>query len=374
MTSKGKKSLADQFTGHFDRDWGTKKSRIREIRTERFDYSPNYSWDAKSDNPESFSRLGEKAIPVQTGRPCTLVGKRVVELEEAPGMQMLNVIEQPMSKNPLPLSSLQKDSGMTGDDISGDIPFLKESQKEGKKVLMDKNYSFNNYAVCPPKFTAEEIPDFYKQAGSNADQKLLNPSQRRKIMEFDCRERDARLQLQAASSEREKLRQSIAGPNYHRGILMCDSNDNVNSEIYAERAKKLHEKEQRREHAHVNRTNNLIEKGGCMGKSNGDWSNLVPLDRTKGVGFQSKSRVPGTKSFEETKSRVFSGGSPRPINMGRTQHLRDMDKLGKNYDIVTGVQVEHVPSMIPERVDKVMGHPSQNALEGRNTQGCIRYR
>ena len=374
MPSKAKSSLADQFTGHFDRDWGTKKSRIREVRTERFDYSPNYSWDALSDNPETFSKLAERAIPVQTGRPCTLVGKRVIELEEVGGMQMLNVIEPPRAKNPLPLSSLQKDSGMSGHDINGEIPFHAQAVKEGKMVLMEKNYGFNNYSVCPPKFSTQEKPDFYNQAGEHGDQKLLNPTQRRKMMEFDCQTHDAKKQLQAAASEREKLRASIAGPNYHRGVLMCDSNDNVNSEIYADRARKLQEASNRRSAAHANRTNNLLEKGGTLGRSGGDWGNLLPDDgKNGGMGFQSKGRVSGSLSFDQTKTRLFSGHEGRPRNDNRAQHLRDMDLLGKNYNIVSGTVIEHGQSRIPERVDKAMAHPSQASLNGRNMQGCLRH-
>jgi hypothetical protein len=374
MPSKAKSSLADQFTGHFDRDWGTKKSRIREVRTERFDYSPNYSWDALSDNPESFSRLGEKAIPVQTGRPCTLVGKRVIELEEQGGMQMLNVIEQPRSRNPLPLSALQKDAGMAGHNINGDIPFHAEAVKDGKMVLMDKNYGFNNYTVSPPNFTSQDMPEYYKQAGPSGDQKLLNPTQRRKMLEFDRQTHDAKKHLQAAANEREKLRASIAGPNYHRGVLMCDSNDNVNSEIYADRARKLNEQSNRRDIAHAKRTNNLKDKSGSMGRSGGDWGNLLPDDGSSGMGFQSKSRVSGNLSFDETKGRLFSGNTGRPRNDHRAQHLRDMDLLGKNYNILSGTQIEHGRSAIPERTNKVMAHPSQNSLSGRNMQGCLQHR
>lgn len=373
MPSKGKSSLADQFTGHFDRDWGTKKSRIREVRTERFDYSPNYSWDALSDNPESFSRLGEQAIPVQTGRPCTLVGKRVIELEESGGMQMLNVIEQPRSRNPLPLSALQKDAGMAGHDINGDIPFHREAVKDGKMVLMDKNYGFNNYSVCPPKFSTEEMPDYYQQAGQNGDQKLLNPTQRRNMMNFDCQTRDAKKQLQAATNEREKLRASIAGPNYHRGVLMCDSNDNVNSEIYADRARKLQEQDNRRSMAHTKRTDNLLHKGGTMGRSGGDWGNLLPDDGTSGMGFQSKARVAENSSLGDTRSRLFSGNDVKPRNEARAQNLRDMDLLGKNYNIVSGTMIEHGQSRIAERTNKSLAHPSQNSLGGRNMQGCLQH-
>ena len=325
------------------------------------------------DNPESFSRLQESAIPVQTGRPCTLVGKRVIELEEAGGMQMLNVIEQPRSKNPLPLSAHQRDAGMAGHDINGDIPFHREAVNEGKVVLMDKNYGFNNYSVCPPKFNTEEKPDYYKQAGPNGDQKLLNPTQRRKIMSYDRQTSDAKVHLQAAVNEREKLRASIAGPNYHRGVLMCDSNDNVNSEIYADRARKLQEQDHRRSVAHEKRTINLKEKGGSMGQSGGDWGKLLPEDAKCTMGFQSKARASNGAAQEDSRSRLFGGNAGRPRNEARAQNLRDMDLFGKNYNIVSGTMIEHGRSVMNERANKAMAHPSQNSLAGRNMQGCLQH-
>lgn len=375
MPSKAKTSKADLFTTHFDRDWGTQKSKIREVRTERFNYSPNYSWNAQSDNPNMFSKLDERAIPVQTGRPCTLEGNRVIELEECGGMQMLNVIEPPRSTKPLPLSALQMDVGMDGSDIKGNIPLRTDALKAGKDVLMDKNYSFHNYQVCPPKFSTESKPDFYQEAGPNGDRKLLNPSQRRKIMEFDARTHEAGKHLSSAMSEREKLRSSIAGPVYHRGVLMCDSNDNVESEIYAERARKLQEADEKRQRAHANRTKNLTLRSGVLGRGeNSDWgNNLLPEDGKNSIGFQSKGRIESSeRSFEATKNRLFSGHVIPHRNEERSQQLRNMDLLGKNYNIVTGTAISHHPSNIPERVDKVMSHPSQASLDVRNTQGSLR--
>lgn len=373
-SSKGKQSFADEFTGHFDRDWSTQKSRIRDVRTERFNYSPNYSWDALSDEPSSFSKLGEKSIPMQTSRPCTLIGNRVIELEQHGGMEVLNVFEPPRSKSSLPLSDIQKDCGMSSHNIKGEIPFHAKAVSEGKKVIMEKNYGFNNYVVCPPKFKAEEVPDYYTEAGENGDKKLLNPTQRRNMMDFDRKSREANIHLKAAVNERDKLRASIAGPIYHRGVLMCDSNDNVNSEIYADRAKNIQEQLIRRESAHAKRTQNLIDKSGSMGKSNGDWGHLTPEDlSSNGVGFQSKGRVAGNLSFQQTKDRLFNGNTISPHREERSQNLRDMDLLGKNYNIVSGAAISIGQSQIPERVNKRLMHPSQHLLEGRNMQGSLRF-
>mmetsp|Transcript_15896 Transcript_15896/g.23944 ORF Transcript_15896/g.23944 Transcript_15896/m.23944 type:complete len:373 (-) Transcript_15896:102-1220(-) len=370
MPQKSKLSRPDQLTAHFDRDWATQKSHIRSVRTERMNYSPTYSWDAKSDNPVSFSKLNADQLPTQPCRPCTLSGNRVIELETPGGMAVLNVTERPMPRSQLPLSAHQVDAGMTGNDLSGTIPMVSQASAEGKTIVMKKNYAYSNYDVHPPQFVAEEIPQFYMEAGKNGDQKLLTPAQRRKMMEIDAQQREAKGHLKQAVSERQKLKDSLVGPVYHRGVLMYDSNDNKDSEVYALKARTFEQKQEKAKKTAAQRQEALRKCGSSLAT---DFSNLVPETAPQYDIFQSKKSVPGRLSYEETQHRIFQKPDERSARPERTQRLRNEDLLGKNYNIISNTQVTHWPSSIPEVKDHRMAHPSQNSLSGtRNMQGSLR--
>ena len=75
-------------------------------------------------------------------------------------------------------------------------------------------------------------------AGPQCDQKLLNPRQRREILEFEKQQKGAMELIRVAAVEREKTKKQLNGMQFKRGALMFDSNDNINSEIYGESAKK----------------------------------------------------------------------------------------------------------------------------------------
>lgn len=75
-------------------------------------------------------------------------------------------------------------------------------------------------------------------AGPQWDQKLLTPQQRRDILEFDKKQKEAKRLIQVAAAERQKTKAQLNGLQFKRGVLMYDSNDNIDSEIYGDNAKK----------------------------------------------------------------------------------------------------------------------------------------
>lgn len=359
----------NKLTGYFDRDWGTKKSSIRDA-TKRSHYSPVHSWDAMSDNAEQFSRLQSQDIPFQPSHPCTLSGKRVIELERESGMSALTGAEITKMSNPLPLSSLQRDVGLEGKDLSGKVPILLEAESKGKNVLLDKNYYFQNHQVRPPVLKVADVPKFYKEAGPNGDQILLNPAQRKIMMVIDAEKREASKLIQAAQCERNKLKMSLVGPTHHRGVLMYDTSDNVSSEVYGNHAMKEVEKHEKIQKHANERYEHLQHK---IGHLTTNFNNLVPANAPQYDVIQKKALVHGAVlPFDQTKERIFQNGTAKPINSGRTQELRNRDIAGKNYDIITHTKVEHWPSNIDPKYDKVMMHPSQTSLNGtRNTWGTL---
>ena len=58
---------------------------------------------------------------------------------------------------------------------------------QGKTVTIEKRPVFNNMDLQPPTFQLESKPDYMIRAGPNADEVLLNPYQRRQIIEFQKR-------------------------------------------------------------------------------------------------------------------------------------------------------------------------------------------
>jgi hypothetical protein len=364
---------ANKLSDHFDNNWTTQKSRIREIRTERLNYSPTYSWNAESDDPISFSKLNADQLPVQTTRPCTLSGTRIIELESSGGLDVLNGTAQRPNGSvaiALPLNPQQVDAGMIETDLSGNIPFVSNAIEKNQNVMMKNNYAFQNFKIQPPQFVAAELPSYYHEAGPNGDQKLLNPAQRRKIMEIDSQALAAKQHLGQAVTDRHKLKTSLTGPVHHRGVLMVDSSDNLNSEIYGERAASRHDQFLRTQLRHEQRQQNLIQKSGQLSK---DYNHLIPENRNENKLFQTKKNVGSTLTFEETFTRVFEKDQLKPPRPERTQHLRDQDLLGKNFNIITNTVITHGKSSIPEKIDKVLAHPSQQSLNStRNLQGSLR--
>ena len=182
--------MANAFTELFDGDWKRTKSSLRaRTANEGQAYDPTYSWDARTDNPAAFSKMESTDVPVQFARPVTLSGQQIIPLEPLSG-QFLNVDAPSKLKglNHIPLSHDQTDVGMH-EDIHGTIPIHEQATKEGKFVTIKERPVFSKSQNQPPKFQMEEKPDFMDKAGPQGDQILLNPTQRRAIIEFEKRAR-----------------------------------------------------------------------------------------------------------------------------------------------------------------------------------------
>lgn len=259
-------------------------------------------------------------------------------------------------------------------DMSGSIPFVKDTVREGKVILVESKQTFKNQDLAPPVLARGEIPQFMKAAGPNTDQCLLNPKQRREILLFEKQKQEADRLIRSAQSERLKTRKQMAGLQYHRGVLMVDSSDNMDSEIYGERAVKQAAEREYKSQIHLERTSRLAAKQSAL-HLNGNI--LVPESLNPRVKvekfYQSKGGDFHQLSFDETHNRIFcrlQGAS----NGARTQHLRDVESSGKPYSITNHTTLEHWPPRSFDReVQRAMTHPSQAALETqRNMQGTLR--
>jgi len=260
------------------------------------------------------------------------------------------------------------------EDLSGAVPILRDAHETGQVVTMEERPIFKNYHSQGPKFQIEKKPDFMLAAGPNGDQCLLTPHQRREIIEFEKRQKEALAYTRAATAARESTRKQIAGQQFHRGILMVDSALNDQSEIYGEKAKRIQAEKDYKAQIHLERYSSLSTKMSSMA-TNGNIlvpGTVQPRVQTEKY-FQTKGGNAHAFTFEETHNRLFCRQEVNK-NGNRTQRIRDAEMAGKQYDIVTLTTIEHWPSRFVERLEnKTLKHPSQTCMEGtRNMQGATR--
>ena len=234
-TKKG--STADRFSALFDQDWAHTKSRIRTRVDDRRVYDPTNSWDSRSDNPRSFSRLDQTAVPFQKTAPIVLSGAAVVPLEENTGFSAINVKHPDCHRTQIPLTQEQRDVGM-GPDLSGQIPLRRETSPDDPRrtIVIREQPGFAYMSVKGPELAVVEKPAYILAAGPQANEKLLNPRQRREFNVIEKQEQEAAALLKKAAFQRSHTKAIMGGPFYKRGVLMVDSSDNIRSEVYGERA------------------------------------------------------------------------------------------------------------------------------------------
>ena len=76
--------------------------------------------------------------------------------------------------------------------------------------------------------------------------------------------------------------------------------------------------------------------------------------------FTQKGRTAGCPAaLEDTHTRLFNRQvKEKPANLERMQELRNREMKGRRYDIITGAEVQVMPSNIPECHNRFKGHPS----------------
>jgi hypothetical protein len=368
-----KPSKADKFTALFDNNWKNNKSTIRNRTEDVRQYDPSYSWDARSDNPQSFSRLQATYLPYQPVKPMTLSGAAVILLEETSGFNAINVKQPAMEVSKIPLNQDQKDLGMDN-DLTGNIPFVTKTTRAGRVTLVNEKQSFKNQGLAPPQLVQGDIPDYMAAAGPNCDQKLLNPTQRRAILDFENKKKTADYLVRVAMSDRNKTKKQMTGLQFHRGALMVDSSDNLESEVYGDRAIKMAVEREYKSQIHLERSARLASKQSAI-HINGNITNpesIAPRVKMEKY-YQSKGGDFHQLSFDETHNRIFCR-LQAASNGNRTQSLRDAESSGNPNSITHHTMIEHWPPRSFEReTSAALTHPSQAALETqRHLQGSLR--
>lgn len=367
-----KAGSAEKFSQLFDNGWTQKTSTIRNKSAEEKTYDALYSWEGRADNHTSFSRLEATDMPVQHTKPVTMAGKQVILLEKYGNPEIFcgtNV----KAAVPIPLTQKQKDLGMLP-DLSGTVPIFDQARMEGKEVIIVEPQGFRNMKSSAAEFIIADIPKALKAAGPQCDQKLLTPQQRREILDFEKRVRDANMYIGDAMMVRETLRNQVGTLAFQRGVVGIDSNANEDSEIYGAQARAKREaienslrfKEARRAQLCVNTSSSIVSSKGSGARTGAE----------EKVG-QSKGGTHRAPTFEQTHNNLFAQNI-KTIDEDRRQLIRDRDLDGRPYNLITHTMHEHMPprqgqNPVERRENKFLDHPSQTSLEGpRNFQGSLR--
>lgn len=368
---------AEKFSTLFDNEWKTKTSTLRNQGFATRTYHHKSSWDGKVENPEKFSRLNYTTITCQPSRPMVLLaGGAVHNLDNAVSFDTLNVLHKPGRASLIPLTLEQSDLGMEH-SLRGMVPLRDVEAKEKSGVVIADLERFRNLDMTKPTFRAVEIPSFIVEAGPQCDQRLLNPNQRREYMNFEKRRLDAEVAIKSSKAFRGKSRKQAVGVQYQRGILMIDSSENEESEIYGGIAAQRRKEYEAKHQMFLERQNNLSHRNSSIA-TNGNFiiPDTIPSTVPIRNDYQSKGGDNHNLTFDETYKRLFIRRNGNPAKAYRTQNLRDNDLNGKEYNPVTFALIQHWPSKeVKSSEDKALNHPSQSSLDRiRNIQGTSNQR
>jgi len=378
--SRRSQTPAEKISNFFDGDWKKTRSNLfsRDEDTCSRSYNPSHSWDGRTDDSNTDHRLSKimREVPTQTRRPIALLGSAVIPLElNTDGLAGICVQQEPKTMTTIPLTVEQQTIGMTPTLANLSIPLFVDASKANQSVVESVPMTFSKMQLQPPKFEPINPPSYLKDCGPQLDQKLLNPAQRREILEFEKKKFAADAYARQALAERSKVKERLLGMDYKRGAVGYDNAVNPESEIYGNRAVAYLSEKQKQHEAAEDRKAYLAVKRSSMSHSGNILNPDIMSDSVKTQKFyQNKGGNIHNPSFEETFFRVFKSNKEVTRESAlRTQHLRDQDICGKSYDIVTHKEISIWPSNVPERVRKDMVHPSQTSLDGfRNMQGSTR--
>jgi len=259
-----KSSAADKLKMHFDEDWRANRSTLKQAIENRATYNPTTSWEGRSDNPIPNSRMDQAVeVAMQTTRPCTLLGKAVVLLENPEGMTVYNVQGISKTKSSIPLTLEQRELGMVDNNLSATIPLVELAKKENKVILLE-NSEYRNFQLRGPTFKLETAPEFLPPPGFECSDKRLNPAQQRLAQDFNRKKALADRYVQEAVAHRLRTKDIMGGPRHHRGVLMVDSADNINSEVYGDKATQYEQRRLQSSEAQLRKREFLATKSSAM--------------------------------------------------------------------------------------------------------------
>mmetsp|Transcript_24431 Transcript_24431/g.31767 ORF Transcript_24431/g.31767 Transcript_24431/m.31767 type:complete len:403 (-) Transcript_24431:200-1408(-) len=333
-------------------------------------YDPTLSWDGLSANPQTFSKFD--IDPRVTGKHI-LAGTRLLETSsELPDGVFEGVSNSKAGINQVPRTLEQRDCEFNPAERS-----LADSAEQ--LSLSFSNQRFMNMQMESVKVGSGTVSDIVSSsikpnpAGlGELKRYLLTPEERRHILKCEIEDKAARELAKKAQLQHRRLVQ-VLRDRYPQGAIRVDGINNIESDVYSDRALSRMEEHQRKEmhtNARRDRLRDLTMQEPRFGhdpfKHNEE---LLPPHETKFI--QSKKVRPGVR--ENTQDNLF-GTIEHRHNTERMQELRNRDLNGKNYNLVSKTKIEHWQCTTPDHSQQhdysFMSHPSQASLESqRSLQG-----
>lgn len=110
-------------------------------------------------------------MPNQPVRPIVMSGNAVICLEDAHGLEVLNVSQNPKTAAFIPLTQEQRDVGMKT-NLKGEVPMCMEAATRGNVVVLEEPLGFKNNMVRAANFKEISVPKCLIEAGPQCDQKV----------------------------------------------------------------------------------------------------------------------------------------------------------------------------------------------------------
>jgi len=304
-------------------------------------YDPMTSWDGMAEDSETFSRLKN--------------GPRVIALE---GHSLGGVLGSVAGKRAqIPRTDAQDDADGEADSRGGGVYGRPEDnvndprREEDSTVLFNQRFTLG--VVEAPKAIAVKAPDCMAKVG------LLTPAERREIMEFEKFNLQAKRTRHKADLD-NKRRVQIMKCRHPEGCVGVDGPGAGDTEVYKDKAYMLQVKEgMKMQHSGGRRTILAGKQSSVQGLGRrllGHDHNIKNAAETKFC----QSKGGAARQVLDTHQRIFVD-DPRNSNPARTQHLRNEDLAGKNFNIVTGAGHEHHRSNAPYKVGNGGGHINRQA-------------
>jgi hypothetical protein len=171
MNATRKTTSEHRITELFDNNWRHTRSTVRTKETDIRPYDPSHSWEARHENPKTFSKLEATYVTVQPTNPIVLSGTSVVPLDHKITMDVLNVKQPGRELAKIPLTQEQRDVFMES-TLKGVVPMLSEAANNNKVIVMKEPLGYKNMDVRPASFKQIDVPKALLEAGPQCDKKV----------------------------------------------------------------------------------------------------------------------------------------------------------------------------------------------------------
>ena len=388
---KNSAANADKLKYFFDsKYWNQMHTASTFSRPTTSTYSPLLSWEGMSQKSTPFSRLENNFTINAPTKQFGIAGKQVFEMEtpSAGGVFYQAVNKDSTAAIPPTLEQIE-----SGTILANSQEQPQEDNNNSNQSLLipvaDKEiFALHKVTRAGGNVHYQEKPAVMDEALSKNEEMLLNPYQRRKILETERDANRAKKIIKKAKADKIRL-EFLMKNRYPSGAVGVDSTANTESPFYAEECIKQLGKKDKKEMYMRHRSEFLKERWNASERLGFEPLHHAIIPNTEYTGheikdaegkgslkklMQTKGRG-GAAPKMDTYDRLF-GQDPLKINEARRQHLHDQDLGGKTFDLTgTHKRQYYQPCVyIPKvREDKVLIHPSQVSLnQTRNLQGTVK--